>query len=66
MKPVIPFLAIVLPFAAGAAEKLLPFQGYLANASGTAIDGEAKVVQFRIWRKILSSKRFGSEQATYS
>ncbi|MEZ5326868.1 MAG: tail fiber domain-containing protein [Verrucomicrobiales bacterium] len=34
---------------AGAAPQLLPFQGHLTSAAGEAIDGEAKVVQFKIY-----------------
>ncbi len=32
-----------------AAPKLLPFQGHLTNAEGEVVDGEAKIVQFKIY-----------------
>ena len=43
------FAFTVLAGIAHAAPRLLPFQGHLTNAEGEAIDGEAKVVQFKIY-----------------
>ena len=50
ISPLVGFLLLVLLTGIShAAPRLLPFQGHLANETGEAINGEAKVVQFKIY-----------------